>query len=95
MGSFRVDGAEITALGGRLTALAAEVAAQGDVGLDRWAFGPGCAGAAFEDLVAGWRHQRLQLCRALDELGSAATQAGGLYLDAEALAGRWLLGGPT
>lgn len=94
MTSFRVDADEVRAFGEALCALAEEVAASGNGSIDRWALGPGASGAAFEELISGWRLQRLRLAEALDQLGQGARIAGGLYVDTEtAIGGRLIVGG--
>lgn len=93
MSSFRVDAEQVAAIGGRLIDLADALAAQGNGSVDAWAFGPGRAAGAFEELVGSWQHERIRTCGALVELGEAATAAGGLYVQAESVTGRSLIGG--
>ena len=95
MTTYRVDPEQVQALGAGLVALAEGLAAQGEsVRSDAWALGDGVAARAFDEAVTHWRHERLLLARALDELGRAASAAGGVYVDVETAAtGRLTVGG--
>ncbi len=93
MTTVRVDPEGVLGLGESLAEVAASLAAMGDPGADRWALGPGASGPALEELLGGWRHARLSLGGALVDLGDAAVEAGGLYLDTEAGVTRSLVGG--
>lgn len=51
---------------------------------------------ALEEVVGGWRRERLVLAKALVDLGLLARKAGGAYVETEAgNAGRFLGGGVT
>jgi len=95
MSSYRVDGAQIAALGQALSELAQGVATQGEsVRLDAWALGNAAASSAFEEAMTHWRHERLLLAGSLDDLGAAAAAAGAVYLEVEAInVGRLTTGG--
>lgn len=93
MTTYRVDADTVLATGAALADLAEGLALMGDPGADRWALGPGGTGAAVEELLGGWRLARLDLAASLAELGEAAVDAGGLYLDCEAGASRSMGGG--
>ncbi|MBM6400238.1 hypothetical protein [Phycicoccus sonneratiae] len=95
MTSFRVDARTVLEVGAALVDLADGLAAMGDPQADRWALGPGRSGPAVEELLGGWRHARLQLAASLAELGVAAAEAGGAYLDTEAGVSRALDGGSS
>jgi hypothetical protein len=95
MTSFRVDAETVLAVGADLVDLADSLATMGDPHADRWAFGPGRTGPAVEELLGGWRHARLGLAESLADLGAAAAEAGGAYLDTEAGVSRTVGGGPT
>lgn len=93
---FRVEPEQVAALGAGLVELAEALAGQGEqVGQDAWALGDGASSRAFVEAVSHWRHERISLARALDELGHAAVDVGGLYLATEEGVGRSLVGGPT
>lgn len=93
MTTYRVDAAQVAALGGSLVDLAEALALVGDPEADRWALGPGASGPAVEELLGGWRLTRLRAAEDLTGLGEAAASAGGLYLAAERDVGRRLGGG--
>lgn len=93
MTTFRVDAEEVAALGASLVEVAEALVLAGDPSADRWAFGPTATGAAFEELMGGWRRVRLLLGRELAGLGEAAAAAGGLYLDTDGGVRRGLGGG--
>ncbi len=93
MAMIRVEAADVLALGDALARAAADLAAMGDPGADRWALGPGESGPALEGLLGGWHRARLALGDALVDLGAAAVTAGGLYIDTEAGVSRSLAGG--
>ncbi|QIM20629.1 hypothetical protein G7075_04810 [Phycicoccus sp. HDW14] len=95
MTSFRVDAEAVLEVGASLVELAEGLAAMGDPHADAWALGPGRSGAALEELLGGWRHARLQLAGSLADLGAAAAEAGGAYLDTDVGVSRSLDGGPT
>ena len=65
-----------------------------DASQDRWALGCEQSSEAFDDLVAGWRRQRLVLAEALTDLADKAQVAGAAYVDVEHGA-RQSLGGAT
>jgi hypothetical protein len=94
MTTYRVDAAEVAALGESLADLAEALALMGDPEPDLWALGPGSAGAALGELVGGWQLARLRTAEQLALLGEAAVSAGGLYLDTESGVRRSLTGGP-
>ena len=84
MSSYRVDGAQVAALGQALSELAQGVATQGEsVRSDAWALGNAAASGAFEEAMTHWRHERLLLAASLDDLGAAAATAGAVYHEAE------------
>jgi hypothetical protein len=93
MTQYRVDGAQVLALGASLAELAESLALAGDPEADRWALGPGESGAAVEELLGGWRLARLRLAEQLTGLGEATVTAGGLYVSTESGVGRELAGG--
>ncbi|GGL43505.1 hypothetical protein H9L10_07350 [Phycicoccus endophyticus] len=95
MATYRVDAQTVLEVGAALVDLGGALASMGDPHADRWAFGPGPAGAAVEELLGGWRHARLGLAEALAVLGEAAAEAGGAYVDTEAGLAHSLHGGPT
>ncbi len=95
MTTYRVDAETVLRVGAALVDVAEGLATMGDPHADRWAFGPGRTGPAVEELLGGWRHSRLQLAGALAELGEAAAEAGGAYLDTEAGLSHRIGGGPT
>ena len=93
MSTVRVDAAEVAELGVALAETGADLLLLGDPDAERWALGPGQTGPAVEELLGGWRRARLALAGALTELGGAAVEAGGLYLDTEAGVRRSVTGG--
>ncbi len=93
MSTFRVDAAEVAALGESLAGLAESLALMGDPQPDLWALGPGASGTALGELLGGWRLARLRTAEHLAGLGEAAVAAGGLYLDTDAGVRRSLVGG--
>ena len=72
MAQLRVDPETILDLGRSLLLLSQETATEPDVAADRWAFGPGQAAAALDELLCGWRLERLRLAHSLYDLGDAA-----------------------
>ena len=93
MTTIRVDAAEVAELGVALAETGADLLLMGDPAAERWALGPGVAGAAVEELLGGWRRVRLALGESLTSLGDAAVDAGALYVDTEAGVSRSLFGG--
>ncbi len=93
MSSYRVDAAEVAALGESLVGLAESLALMGDPEPDLWALGPGASGTALRELLGGWRLARLRAAEELTSLGEAAVAAGGLYLGTESGVRRSLVGG--
>ncbi len=88
-------GAEvIAALGVSLADVAGDLEATKDGGVDRWSLGGGQASAAFDDLLSGWRRNRLLVAKVLRDLGDKAQTAGTAYIDTEN-ATRRLSGGET
>lgn len=90
---IRVDGAEVAELGVALAETGADLLLMGDPSAERWALGPGESGAAVEELLGGWRRQRMALGSALSELGEAAVDAGSVYVDTEGAVERSWAGG--
>jgi hypothetical protein len=90
---IRVDGAEVAELGVALADTGADLLLMGDPSAERWALGPGESGAAIEELLGGWRRQRLALGTVLSELGDAAVTAGSVYVDTEGGVERSWVGG--
>jgi uncharacterized protein YukE len=84
----------IAALGVSLGDVAADLEATGDGDVDRWAMGGGLSSEAFDDLLSGWRRNRLLLAEVLRDLGERAQLAGTAYIQAETDARR-LFGGET
>ena len=81
---IRVDGAQVAELGVSLTEVGADFLLMHDPSLERMVLGPGECGPAVEELLGGWRRQRIALGRALGSLGEAAVSAGTVYVDTEA-----------
>ena len=90
---IRVDGAQVAELGVALAETGADLQLMGDPSAERWALGPGECGPAVEELLGGWRRQRLALGAALSALGEAAVTAGSVYVDTEAGVQRSWVGG--
>ena len=88
-----VDGAEVAELGVALAETGADLLLMGDPSAERWALGPGECGPAVDELLGGWRRQRMALGRALSELGGAAVTAGSVYVDTEGGVQRSWVGG--
>lgn len=84
----------IAALGVSLGDVAADLEATRDGEVDRWAMGGGLASEAFDDLLSGWRRNRLLLAEVLRDLGEKAQLAGTAYVQTETEARR-LFGGET
>jgi hypothetical protein len=93
MTTYRVDAAEVAALGESLVGLAESLALMGDPEPDLWALGPGASGTALRELLGGWRLARLRTAEHLTGLGEAAAAAGGAYLDTDTGVRRSLVGG--
>jgi hypothetical protein len=93
MTRYRVDAAEVAALGEGLLDLAEALALTGDPEPDLWALGPGGSGPALGDVLGGWRLERLRAAEELTGLGESAAAAGGLYLAADSEVRRRLAGG--
>jgi hypothetical protein len=93
MSTYRVDAAEVAALGESLVGLAEGLALMGDPEPDLWALGPGESGTVLRELLGGWRLARLRTAEHLTELGEAAVAAGGLYLDTDTGVRRSVVGG--
>lgn len=90
MAQLRVDPETILDLGRSLLLLSQETATEPDVAADRWAFGPGQAAAALDELLCGWRLERLRLAHSLYDLGDAAGCAGAAYVSVdEGVARMW------
>lgn len=88
-------GAEvIAALGVSLGDVADDLEATRDGEVDRWSMGGGQASDAFDDLLSGWRRNRLLLAGVLRDLSLKAQDAGTAYVDSE-IATRRLFGGDT
>lgn len=86
---------DLAALGETLGGLAATLEGLAGVrGADAWALGPGRSGAALQDVLGNWTHQRLQLARALRALAEGAHGAGAAYLRVEADVSAVVGGGP-
>lgn len=83
---MRVDPEEIVSLGRSLLLLTEELACEQDVGAERFALGPGSTAGALDELLTGWRLERLRLAEALYALGDAAGCAGMGYAEVEASA---------
>ena len=62
---IRVDGAQVAELGVSLTEVGADFLLMQDPSLERMVLGPGECGPAVEELLGGWRRQRIALGRAL------------------------------
>ncbi|MEO7268649.1 MAG: hypothetical protein ABIW49_05540 [Knoellia sp.] len=88
-------GAEvIAALGVSLGDVATELEATKDGEVDRWAMGGGQSSEAFDDLLHGWRRNRLLLAKVLRDLSEKAQSAGQGYVETEGDARR-MFGGET
>ncbi|MFC7488337.1 WXG100 family type VII secretion target [Knoellia sp. CPCC 206453] len=88
-------GAEvIAALGVSLGDVASDLESTKDGEVDRWAMGGGEASEAFDDLLYGWRRNRLLLARVLRDLSEKAQNAGQAYVETEVEARR-MFGGET
>ncbi|MFC7491971.1 MULTISPECIES: WXG100 family type VII secretion target [unclassified Knoellia] len=88
-------GAEvIAALGVSLGEVADGLESTADGSVDRWALGCGESSAAFDDLLAGWRRNRLLLAKVMRDLGEKAQVAGTAYVETESDVRR-MSGGPT
>ena len=80
MSSYRVDGAQVAALGLALSELAQGVATQGEsVRSDAWALGNAAASGAFEEAMTHWRHERLLLAASLDDPAVTLSIVNGNY----------------
>ncbi len=77
-------GAEvIAALGVSLGEVADGLESTADGSVDRWALGGGESAEAFDDLLSGWRRNRLLLAKVLRDLGDKAQFAGTAYVETE------------
>ena len=94
MTRMRIEAAGIAALGQALTELADTLEATPDARADQWAFGSAQTFGALNELVGGWRRERLRLIDGLFSLGSASQQASGAYVETEAAVSR-SVGGET
>jgi uncharacterized protein YukE len=84
----------IAALGVSLGDVASDLESTTDGAVDRWAMGGGQASEAFDDLLHGWRRNRLLLAKVLRELSEKAQNAGQAYVETEVEARR-MFGGET
>jgi len=88
-------GAEvIAALGVSLGEVADGLESTADGSVDRWALGCGQSSEAFDELLSGWRRNRILLATALRDLGDKAQVAGTAYVETESDARR-MSGGLT
>jgi uncharacterized protein YukE len=78
-----IDADDVAALGRSLGEVADDLHATRDGSVDRWALGCGQASEAFDDLLSGWRRNRLLLAEVLNDLGERAQAAGTAYVVAE------------
>ena len=81
---IRGGGGQVAELGVAVTEVGAGLPLLQDPSLERMVLGPGECGPAVEELLGGWRRQRIALGRALGSLGEAAVSAGTVYVDTEA-----------
>ncbi len=95
MAVIRVDASVVRELAGTLADVGAQLAAAGDVEPARWALGGGASGAALNEVLGNWRHERLMLVDALLDLAEAAAQAGTGYVLTESALTRSWAGGTT
>lgn len=91
---MRIGAEVIASLGVSLGEVADALEATKDAQADRWALRCGRSSEAFDDLVAGWRRNRLLLVEVLRDLGDKAQVAGAAYVETEATTTP-LFGGPT
>lgn len=83
MTRIQIDADDVAALGRSLGEMAEDLHATRDGSVDRWALGGGQASEAFDDLLSGWRRNRLLLAEVLRDLGERAQVAGTAYVEAE------------
>jgi hypothetical protein len=95
MAQIAVSAEDLVRLGASLEEVSAFLVTLGQVSaVEPWAFGPGSAGDALQDVLGNWERYRLLLGRHLGALALGARTAGAAYIDVEAgLATR--IGGPS
>jgi hypothetical protein len=85
MPEIEVSADEVSRLGESLGEISAFLTTLERVArIEPWAFGPGTASDAVQDVLGNWERNRLLLGRHLDSLAAAARAAGGAYVRVEA-----------
>ncbi|HEY7722040.1 MAG TPA: hypothetical protein VIB11_09395 [Pedococcus sp.] len=84
MPEIEVSAEDVARLGGSLAEVSTFLRALGQAtAVEPWAFGPGSAAGAVQAVLGNWERDRILLARRLDELASAAQNAGSAYLQVE------------